>query len=56
MSQHKCINVIDKAEKKGRAKWVCCECGADVSLMFVLYWQAVNDSENKDVVNAASVN
>lgn len=54
MSEHQCSDVIHKAIRKGRAHWVCCECGVDVSLMFVLYAQAVDlqDAEKKDVINA----
>lgn len=40
-----CIKHIDKAMKKGRAHWVCSECGKDVSMMYVLYMESVNKEQ-----------
>jgi len=38
-----CFKHIDKAIRKGRASYVCSECGEDVSMESLLYQQAIND-------------
>lgn len=45
----KCFDHIDKAERKGRARYVCSNCGRDVSLMWVLYQEAASDIINNDI-------
>lgn len=37
-----------KAEviKQGRATWLCSECFNDVSMMYIFYMQAINDTLN----------
>lgn len=37
------FNILTEAVKKGRAHWVCPKCGADVSLLHFLAWEAVQD-------------
>jgi hypothetical protein len=41
---HDCFNHLDKAVRKGRAKYECPVCGADMSLAWVLYQQAIMET------------
>lgn len=43
----KCDDLCDpsKAVRKGRATWVCAECGSDISLLFYLYQEALMQGE-----------
>ena len=36
-----CFKNIDKAIRKGRAKYVCCKCGKDISLVWFYYQLAI---------------
>ena len=37
---HDCFKTIEEAIHVSRAKWICKECKQDVSLMYVLWFQA----------------
>jgi hypothetical protein len=41
---HDCFDHLDKAVRKGRAKYECPIRGADVSLAWVLYQQAIMEA------------
>lgn len=47
MDTQKCNHDIANAIRKGRATWVCPLCGADISLLYVLYMRAF-EKEEKD--------
>jgi len=44
MKDHDCFDHLDKAVRVGRAKYACPICGADVSLAWVLYQQAIMEA------------
>jgi hypothetical protein len=44
MKHHDCFDHLDKAVRVGRAKYACPICGADVSLAWVLYQQAIMEA------------
>lgn len=39
--EHKCHEHVDTAIRKSRVKYLCSVCGADVSLMYFLYQDAM---------------
>jgi hypothetical protein len=43
---HDCFDHLDKAVRVGRAKYACPICGADVSLAWVLYQQAIMEADD----------
>jgi hypothetical protein len=43
---HDCFDHLDKAVRKGRAHYECIICGADVSLAWVLYQQAIMKADD----------
>lgn len=40
--EHDCYDFIDKAKNVARATWVCPECGKDISIQYVLYYEATH--------------
>lgn len=37
--------IYDRAIRTGRATWICPECRQDISLTYVLWWEAVHPRE-----------
>lgn len=42
---HECFSHLDKAVRKGRARYVCPVCGNDVSLAWYFYMIAIMEDE-----------
>jgi len=40
-----CFKNIDKAVRKGRAFYLCPKCGRDISVMWYLYQEMLNNNE-----------
>jgi hypothetical protein len=44
-STNNCLHDLDNAIRKGRASYACPMCGADVSLSYFLYMEALAEEE-----------
>lgn len=44
--KHDCFDYLDKAMRKGRAKYLCPICKKDVSMAWVLYMMAIHELDD----------
>lgn len=49
-NNHHCMQCIDKAILVSRATWKCAECGKDVSMMYVLWAEAMIANGENNIV------